>query len=148
MNILNNKQIEGLILKFYPKAIFYLAGQSSVSESYKKSSDTYKSNYIGALNFLKILKRNKLKTKFVKANSAYIFNGNKKKITINSKLIKPESPYTDSQIKAFKAVKRFRSYGVNCYSAIFFNIESNLRSKKFITQKMFLILPLKMCYRL
>ena len=135
LDVLNKKKIESLILKFHPEAIFYLAGQSSVSESFKKNSNTFKSNYVGALNFLKILKKKKLKTKFIKANSAYIFNGNKKKITINSRLIKPESPYTKSQIKAFKAVKKFRTLGLNCYSAIFFNIESNLRSKKFITQK-------------
>ena len=135
LDILNSKKIENLIVKFYPKAIFYLAGQSSVSESFKKISSTYKSNYTGAFNFLQILKKKKLKIKFIKANSAYIFNGDKKKITINSKLINPESPYTKSQIKAYKMIKKFRTYGLNCYSAIFFNIESYLRSKKFITQK-------------
>ena len=64
LDVLNKKKIESLILKFHPEAIFYLAGQSSVSESFKKNSNTFKSNYVGALNFLKILKKKKLNTKY------------------------------------------------------------------------------------
>tara|TARA_B100000579_G_C22807976_1_gene843583 strand:- start:571 stop:1533 length:963 start_codon:yes stop_codon:yes gene_type:complete len=136
LDVLNKQNIKSLIFKFNPKAIYYLAGQSSVPASFKMRLETFRSNYLGAANFLSILKEENLKTKFIKANSAYIFNGSKKKITITSKLAKPESPYTNSQIKAFKIVKKFRKkHNVKCYSAIFFNIESDLRSKKFITKK-------------
>ena len=87
------------------------------------------------MNFLNILKKQKSKIKFFKANSAYIFDGSKKKITLNSKLIKPESPYTKSQIKSYKMIKKYREQGLNCYNVIFFNIESPLRANHFLIKK-------------
>jgi len=135
LNILKKKQIEKIILNKKPEYIFYFSGQGSVATSFKKPKETYRSNYLGAKYFLDIIKKNKLKTKFFKSNSAYIFNGNKSKITLKSTLIKPESPYTRSQINAYKLIKKYRSLGLSCYSIIFFNIESPLRSNDFLVKK-------------
>ena len=67
---------------------------------------TYLSNHIGAKNFLKVIVKQKLNTKFFKANSGYIFNGEKSKISLSSKLVKPDSPYTRSQIASYKLIKK------------------------------------------
>ena len=135
LNLLNKKKIKYIILKYKPNFIYYLAGQRSILKSFKNPADTYISNYLGAKNYLDILRKEKSSIKFFKANSGYIFNGEKKKITLKSKLIKPESPYTKSQIKAFKLIKKYRAIGLNCYSIIFFNIESPLAPMNFIAKK-------------
>ena len=135
LNLLNKKKIKDAILKYKPNFIYYFAGQRSVSKSFKNPSDTYKANYLGAKNYLDVLKKEKSSIKFFKASSGYIFDGERKKITLKSKLIKPESPYTRSQIKAFNLIKKYRRIGINCYSIIFFNIESPLASLNFIAKK-------------
>ena len=135
LNLLDKKKIKDAILKYRPNFIYYFAGQRSVSKSFKNPSDTYKANYLGAKNYLDVLKKEKTSIKFFKASSGYIFDGERKKITLKSKLIKPESPYTRSQIKAFNLIKKYRELGINCYSIIFFNIESPLSPINFIAKK-------------
>ncbi len=135
LNLINKKKIKNIIFKYKPSSIYYLAGQNSVVKSYKKPKDTLVSNYVGVKNYLDILKKNEYPIKFFKANSGYIFNGEKKKITLNSNLIRPESPYTESQIKSFKLIKKYRYLGVNCYSMILFNIVSPLSPMRFVGKK-------------
>ena len=135
LDILNKKDIEKIINKYNPKHIYYFAGQSSIVKSYKLRKQTIDSNYIGAKNFLEILKKQKSNIKFFKANSGYIFKSKNKKINLHSNFVKPKNPYEFAQIKAFKMVKHFRKLGLNCYSIIFFNIESPLRQKQFFIKK-------------
>ena len=56
LNILNIYQIKKLLLKYNPKIIFYLAGQSSPGKSFYTKKETYLSNFKGCANFLKVLK--------------------------------------------------------------------------------------------
>jgi GDPmannose 4,6-dehydratase len=135
LDVLNKQEIKKSLKIINPSCIYYFAGISSITESFKYPKKTYESNYLGAKNFLEILKKNKSLIKFFKANSAYIFNPKKKKITLKSSLIKPNSPYVSSQIKAFKEIKKYRKFGLNCYSIIFFNIESPIRDKDFFIKK-------------
>jgi GDPmannose 4,6-dehydratase len=135
LNLEKKKEIEKIINKYQPIQIYYLAGQSSIFKSIKLSRSTIASNYTGAKNFLEIIYKNKLSTKFFKANSGYIFSNNNKKINLKSKLKKPNNPYVFAQIKAYKLIKNFRKIGVSCYSLIFFNIESILRPNDFFIKK-------------
>ena len=118
-----------------PSYIYYFAGISSITKSYLYPKETYESNYLGAKNFLDILKSKKSVIKFFKANSGYIFDPKKKKINSKSKLIKPNSPYVSSQTKAFKLIRKYRSFGLSCYNIIFFNIESPIKHKDFFIKK-------------
>ena len=131
----NKKAIKKIIKKENPNFIFYFSGISSIPLSFKKPKETLKSNYLGAKKFLEVLKETKSPIKFFKANSGYIFDGSKSKITAKSKFIKPDSPYTYAQIKAFKLVNKYRKIGVNCYSIIFFNVESPLRKDDYFIKK-------------
>ena len=135
LNLLNKKKIKHTILKYKPNFIYYFAGQRSVPRSFKNPKNTYISNYLGAKNYLDILKKDKSSVQFFKANSGYIFNGARKKITLKTKLIIPESPYTKSQIKSYKLIKKYRDKGLNCYSIIFFNIVSPLSPMNLIAKK-------------
>tara|TARA_B110000503_G_scaffold49567_1_gene80512 strand:- start:833 stop:1753 length:921 start_codon:yes stop_codon:yes gene_type:complete len=135
LDILNQKDISTKINLIKPDLIYYFAGQSSIFLSYKKPKETMNSNFCGALNFLKIIHKEKLDIKFYKASSGYIFKeiSNNNKIFI--KYIKPNNPYIESQIKAFKSILKFRKLGLKCSSLIFFNIESPLKSKHFLLNK-------------
>ena len=135
LNILEKKSIEDILVSIHPNIIFYFAGQSSIVKSFVNPKETINSNYIGCKNCLTILKNKKLKTKFVKANSGYIFSNLSEKPLTKSILVKPNSPYVMAQSKAFKLVNDFRKKKVNCYTAIFFNAESSLRPKNFFIKK-------------
>ena len=135
LDILNKKEIKKKIELINPKIIYYFAGQSSITKSYKKVKETISSNYYGALNFLKVLEESKLNIKFFKANSGYIFKIFKQYGGENIKFQKPTNPYIKSQVEAFKAVKEYRKKGVSCYSLIFLNIESPLKANSFLLNK-------------
>ena len=85
LDIKNKTSIEKIIDKYKPEKIFYFAGQSSLTKSLKSQKETFQSHYNGTKSFLDVLKKNKLKIKFFKANSGYIFNPNKGKIDLNCK---------------------------------------------------------------
>ena len=121
LNILEQRSIEDILVSIKPDIIFYFAGQSSIVKSYINPKETINSNYVGCKNFLTILKNKNLKTKFVKANSGYIFSNLSEKPLSKSILVRPNSPYVSAQSKAFKLVNEFRKKKVNCYTAIFFN---------------------------
>ncbi len=135
LNILKKKEIKRLLEINNPDNIFYLAGQSSIPKSFILKKDTTKSNFLGAKNFIDILYQENYKTKFFKANSGYIFKPKNGKVSINSKLIKPNSPYAEAQQKAYKYIKLFRKKKVNCYNLLFMQIESPLRENSFLIKK-------------
>ena len=143
LDILNKKEISKIINKYNPIRIYYFAGQSSVYKSNKLPRNTINSNYIGAKKFLEVLHKNKLNIKFFKSNTGYIFKEKNNKISLNSKIAKPNNPYTLAQIKAYKLVKYYRKLGIRCYSIIFFNIESILRPNEFFIKKICLAVKQK-----
>ena len=135
LNILDKKNIKKIIQLEKPDNIFYLAGQSSLPKSFKLRRETIQSNYVGAKNFLDVLSKIKNNSNFFKANSGYIFKPENGKISLNSKLIKPNNPYVEAQQKAYKLVKKFRKKNLKSYSLIFMQIESPLRDKSFFIKK-------------
>ena len=134
LDILNKRQILKILKKNYDY-IFYFAGQSSPSISFKKKNQTYESNYIGCKNFLEGLKILNLKSKFFNSSSSEIFSDTKKRITINSKK-KPISPYGMAKLLSFNLTKKFRNtYNLNAYNFVFFNSESIFREKGYLISK-------------
>ena len=135
LNILNKQDILKIIRKYNPDNIFYFSGQSSLTKSINLKKITNDSNYIGAKKFLEILYKHKIKSRFYKANSGYIFESKNGLINVKSKLSKNKNPYIQSQIKAYLEVKKFRKKGINCSSLIFLQVESPLRNNDFLIKK-------------
>ena len=135
LNVQKEKEIEKINNIYNPIHIYYFAGVSSIAKSFKLSKETLISNYLGAKKFLEVIYEHKFNIKFFKSNSGYIFQNNNNKINLNSKLTKPFNPYIFAQIKAYKLIKHHRKLGMNCYSIIFFNIESLLKPKEFFIKK-------------
>jgi GDPmannose 4,6-dehydratase len=132
----NNKiAVKAIIEKYRPNKIFYFAGQSSLTKSLKKRKETFTSHFDGTKNFLNIIKKEKLKTKFFKANSGYIFSPNKGYIDINCKFSSNSNPYILAQQKTFKLIKKYRRFGLNLFNLVFMQVESPLRDNDFFIKK-------------
>jgi len=135
LNIKQKSEILKIIKKYSPNFIYYFAGQSSLTKSYKLRKDTYESHFIGTKNFIEIIKKFKSNIKFFKANSGYIFKPNEGKIKLNCKLSSNKNPYIKTQKKVFELIKRYRKYNLSLYSLIFLQVESPLRKKDFFIKK-------------
>ena len=135
-DIKNFYQVKKIIQKIKPHKIFYLCGQSSVTESYTNPAEAFKSNTLGLLNILETLKESNRKIKLFNAVSGQIYGNQKKDIYNEKSYIEPQSPYGVSKASSFWLTKIFREwYGIKCCSGILFNHESPLRSDEFVTKK-------------
>lgn len=135
LNIFNKKHIKRIIKRYKPKYIFYFAGQSSPSVSFKKKEETIKSNYLGAKNVLEIIYENNFNVKFFYAASSEMYGKVKSKISLKTKK-QPISPYGLSKLKGFNLTQKFRKkFNLLTYNAIIFNTESILRDKSFFIPK-------------
>jgi GDPmannose 4,6-dehydratase len=128
--------VKKLIKKIKPNEIYYLCGQSSVTESYIDPREAFKSNILGLLNILEIVKKTNKKIKIFNAVSGQFYGDRKKNIYNEKSYINPQSPYGISKASSFWLTKIFREwYGIKCCSGILFNHESPLRSNEFVTKK-------------
>lgn len=135
INIYDIYRIEKLLKKYNPISVFYLAGQSSPIDSFKKKEETFRSNFIGCKNFLDAIRKNKSQIKFFNASSSEIFAKTKKKLLVNSKK-KSNSPYSYSKLRSFNLTKNYRDkYRLKTYNIIFFNTESIFRNKNYLIPK-------------
>jgi GDPmannose 4,6-dehydratase len=135
LDVLKKKQVNSLLKKFKPQNIFYFAGQSSPNLSFRKKKITHLSNVIGCKNFLEIIYKQKLDTKFINASSSEIFADTSKKIMIESKK-KPISPYGKSKLESFNITKFYREKkNLRSYNAIIFNTESYYRNRNYLIPK-------------
>ena len=134
---LNKKFLKNLIKKKTSiKEIYYLAGDSSVLNSFKHPDISFKSNAIGILNILVSVKNYNNKIKVFNATSGQFFGNNKKNYYNEKSTINPQSPYGVAKATGYMFTKIFReSYDLYCCSGILFNHESPLRSNEFVTKK-------------
>ena len=134
LNILNKKNIRKILQNNFDY-IFFFAGQSSPSISFKKPSITLQSNYQGCKNFLDELLISNKRSKFINATSSEIFASSVKKIKVNSQK-KPISPYGKSKLQSYQITKKYRDkFNLLSYNAIIFNTESTLRDKRYLIPK-------------
>jgi len=135
LDLYNKKKIKELLRKLKPNLLFYFAGQSSPSASFRIKKETLKSNFNGCKIFLDIIRDEKLKIKFINAASSEMYGRVKKKIDLQT-LKQPLNPYGYAKKKSFELVKEYRDkFGMKNYNAIMFNTESALRDKQFLIAK-------------
>ena len=135
LDIFNKKKIIQIIKTLKPKHIFYFAGQSSPSISFKKKIETIKSNYLGAKNVLYSIYKTDRDIKFIYAASSEMYGRVKGKISLKTKK-NPINPYGLSKLKGFNLTKKFREkFNLKAYNAIIFNTESIFRNKSFFIPK-------------
>ena len=135
LNTNKKNEIEKIVKKYNPKKIFYFSGQSSLTKSLENKKETFDSHYNGTKNFLVFLKKEKLDTKFYKANSGYIFSSMSGFVNINSTFSSNKNPYIKTQQKVFNLIKKYRKLGVNASNLVFMQVESPLRDRDFFIKK-------------
>lgn len=116
--------------------VYYLAGQSSVSLSFKEPSQTLKSIILGTLNILDSCRIINNPPRIYFAGSSECFGDTLGNCANESTPFHPQSPYAVAKSSAFWLVDNYRSsYGLFVCTGILFNHESPLRPNHFVTKK-------------
>lgn len=132
----NAKACAELIESLKPDAVFHLAGQSRVAESFRDPRGSVEANGMSTLNLLEALRAHAPQARFVLASSAEIFGAPERAPQDESTPLAARTPYGVSKLLAHAAVGAWRaSYGLHASSAILFNHESTLRDEAFVTRK-------------
>jgi GDPmannose 4,6-dehydratase len=136
MSLIDFRSVFQVFLELQPDEVYNLAGQTSVSLSFKLPVETLESISLGTLNILEVLRLLKFKSKFYNASSSECF-GNTDGIPANELTpFKPRSPYGVAKASSFWQVDNYRqAYNLFTASGILFNHESYLRPTRFVTQK-------------
>ncbi len=119
-----------------PHAVFHLAGQSRVAESFRDPRGSLEANGIGTVNLLEAVRARAAEAHLVLAASAEIFGTPTSAPQDEATPPRATSPYGLSKLLAHAAVGTWRaSFGIRASSAILFNHESELRDPAFVTRK-------------
>ena len=108
IDIANFKKLKKVVDNFKPDFIFHLAAEAIVSRAYAKPLDTWKTNTIGTVNILEILKLIKHKTIAVFITSDKVY----KNLEINrgyheSDILGDYDPYSASKASADLAIQSY-----------------------------------------
>lgn len=118
MDIYDYKKLKILIKRIKPDFIFHLAGQSLVIDSYNKPLDTFKTNTMGTINILNILKELNLKTTVIFITSDKVYdNHNQNKKFIETDKLGINDPYSAS--------KTLAEHAINLYFNVFLKKKSS-----------------------
>ncbi len=125
-----------LVAESAPEAVFHLAGQSRVAESFRAPLASLEANGLSTVNLLEALRAHAPTARLVLASSAEIFGSPARAPQDENTPLAARSPYGLSKLLAHAAVGTWRaSYGLAASSAILFNHESEWRDPAFVTRK-------------
>ena len=135
--VLDQKFLNKIIKKYSSiKEIYYLAGDSSATDSFIYPHKSFESNTTGILNILLTIKKINKKIKIFYAASGQFYGNSKNNYYSEKSVIKPTTPYAIAKAAGYWLVKIFReNYDLYACSGILFNHESPLRSDEFVTKK-------------
>ena len=135
--VLDQKFLNKIIKKYSSiKEIYYLAGDSSATDSFIYPHKSFESNTTGILNILLTIKKINKKIKVFYAASGQFYGNSKNNYYSEKSVIKPTTPYAIAKAAGYWLVKIFReNYDLYACSGILFNHESPLRSDQFVTKK-------------
>lgn len=126
----------GLVADLLPDALFHLAGQSRVADSFRDPRGSLEANGLGTVNLLEGVRAHSRGSHFVLAASAEIFGAPTHAPQDESTPLSARTPYGLSKLLAHAAVSTWRaSFDLHASSAILFNHESEWRDEAFVTRK-------------
>ena len=125
------------VARVQPDAVFHLAGQSRVADSFRDPQASIAANGLSTVNLLEAVRANVPRAHLVLASSAEIFGAPEHAPQNEDTPLAARSPYGLSKLIAYAAVASWRaSFGLRASSAILFNHESELRDIAFVTRKL------------
>ena len=141
LDILKFKEVAGLVKRFKPKEIYYLAAFHHSSEDLPDENvelmrRSYEVHVEGLLNFLESVRIYCPKTRLFYAASSHVFGEAREKIQDENTPINPSCIYgiTKAAGLALCRLYRFR-YGIFSAVGILYNHESALRAGSFVSSK-------------
>ena len=138
IDLLNLSNIVRIMEKNEIDEIYNLAAQSSVGLSFNQPIETLEFNIVSTAKLLEAMRITNPKIKFYQASSSEMFgNVKKKNLPINENfLLRPISPYGISKAASHWITVNYReAHNLFAVCGIFFNHESVLRNKNFVTKK-------------
>jgi len=138
IDLLNISNIVRIVEKNEIDEIYNLAAQSSVGLSFSQPIETLEFNIVSTAKLLEAMRVTNPKIKFYQASSSEMFgNVKKENLPINESFsLHPLSPYGVSKAASHWITINYReAYDLFAVCGIFFNHESVLRNKNFVTKK-------------
>jgi GDPmannose 4,6-dehydratase len=130
---LRSDELLQVISDINPEVVFFLAGLSSVIDSWENPAETFNVNSLPYFKLIMEMERKNLNFHLIFASSVEIF-----KIGDNlceTSPLEGYSPYGISKIASTELGRLYRKRGLKISNAILGNHESHLRSEKFVTGK-------------
>ena len=114
-DITKYKKLNKITKKINPQIIFHFAAQSLVGKSFSHFDETYKTNIIGTLNILRIIKENKnIKTCLITTTDKVYENQiKKKKMYLEYENLKGNNPYSGSKVAKENLIHSFTKSFLN-----------------------------------
>ena len=125
-----------LLADLQPAALFHLAAQSRVAESFRDPAASMQVNGQATANLLEAVRTVSPQTHFVLASSAELFGNAPHSPQSEHTPFAPRNPYAVAKHFAHAATQDYRvKHGLHASCAILFNHESPLRDADFVTRK-------------
>lgn len=116
LDVTKGHEMERLILRLHPDEVYYLAAQSSVREAWFDPIRTIQVNFLGGVQLLEILRRNRINIKLLifSSGTTYGLSHGAGKSLDEEACIRPKDPYAVSKM-ALDFFARFyaKIYGLN-----------------------------------
>lgn len=141
VNICSYDEVSGLIKKFQPHEVYYLAAFHHSSENLPDENvellqRSYDVHVVGLANFLESIKKFSTKTRLFYASSAHIFGQVKKRLQNEMTPINPNCIYGITKAAGLALCRFYRSqYKIFTSAGILYNHESSLRNESFVSMK-------------
>jgi len=134
-NYLSEKFYINLIRKYKPDNLFFFYGITDPKVSFQRAKEFLNVNIISFSCLLRACSLCKFKKKIIYANSSEIFSNNKNLIDEKTKM-RPNSIYGISKFYNSYLIKYYTQvYNLKILNIIFFNHDSKLRKKKYLTKQ-------------
>jgi len=137
-DLLDEQSLHKIIAKVKPDEVYNIGAMSQVRVSFDIPAFTIRTNTLGTLGLLEIIKEVVPDTKFYQASSSEMF-GNQVDEDGYQRLTTPMipvSPYGCSKLASYHLTNIYReSYNLHCSNGILFNHESPRRGTTFVTNK-------------
>ena len=128
--------ISGALERYQPDSIYYLAGPSSVAQSFESPAEVFRDITQPIITILDVLANAGYSGSFFNATSTDCFGNNPHQPLDESSAMRPISPYGVAKAATFSLTKNYReAFGLRASNGILTNHESPLRGPHFVTQK-------------
>jgi GDPmannose 4,6-dehydratase len=134
--LMETTNVQNLIEKVRPDEVYNLAAQCSLTMSHEMPEHTMQANGLGTLRLLTAIRSINPKIKFFQASSSEMFGTVTTTPQDETTPFHPRNPYGVAKLMAHWSVVNFRdNYGLHASNGIFYNHESPLRAKEFLSRK-------------